>query len=319
MGDQLEARISAIECIQEEFGYDIREIKEQLARLTKLIEDRAEARVVQPREFSPSVPRFSPHCFPNPNSRPYIPAMNKVSNKTYRPNLCTSMHVPVITSAGVRMSRFVNQSSSSRDQPKRQKVSKDRTRLDPIPLSYTELFPKLLEKGLIKPVHLPPLRPPFPKWYEADVHCDYHAGNPGHSLENCTALKYKVQELIQEGKVKFEKLDEQDEVRHSLPIFSRTKEDMTKGKQDDKFKEKGVGCSSTTPKPEKRPYETVWGKVKPMEGKEEGSHEERKTLQNLVQNLEQMFNEQKEYVTALREEHDRQIMKRIWTPEAGDA
>ena len=39
MGDQLEARISVIENIQEEFGHDIREMKEQLARLTKLVED----------------------------------------------------------------------------------------------------------------------------------------------------------------------------------------------------------------------------------------------------------------------------------------
>ena len=232
------------------------------------------------------------------------------------------MHAPVTTLAGVRMSQPINQfnqSSSSRDPPKRQKVSKDRTRLNSISLSYIKLFPKLLERGFIEPVHLPPLRPPFPKWYKADAHCDYHAGNPGHSLENCTDLKYKVQELIQERKVKFEKLDEQDEVRHSLPIFSRTKEDMTKGRQDDKIKGKGVRCSSTTPKLEKRPHEAVWGKVELMEGKEEGSHEKRKTLQNLVQNLEQMFNEQKEYVTALREEHDRQIMKRRRTPESGDA
>ena len=49
MGNQLEARISAIESIQEEFGHDIREIKEQLAKLTKLVEDCAEAKVVQPR------------------------------------------------------------------------------------------------------------------------------------------------------------------------------------------------------------------------------------------------------------------------------
>ena len=56
MGDQLEAQFSAIESIQEEFGYDIREIKEQLVRLTKLIKDRAEAKVVQPQKFSPSVP-----------------------------------------------------------------------------------------------------------------------------------------------------------------------------------------------------------------------------------------------------------------------
>ena len=47
-----------------------------------------------------------------------------------------------------------------------------------------------------------------------------------HSLDNCTAFKYKVQELIQDGKVKF---DEQDKVRHSLLIFSRTKEDVSKG------------------------------------------------------------------------------------------
>ena len=38
MEDRLEAWISAIENIQEEFGYDIREIKEQLAKLTNLFE-----------------------------------------------------------------------------------------------------------------------------------------------------------------------------------------------------------------------------------------------------------------------------------------
>ena len=53
MRDQLEARISAIESIQEEFEHDIREIKEQLVRLTKLVEDHVENKVVQPRESSP--------------------------------------------------------------------------------------------------------------------------------------------------------------------------------------------------------------------------------------------------------------------------
>ena len=36
MGDQWKARIGAIENIQEEFGRDIREIKEQLVRLTSV-------------------------------------------------------------------------------------------------------------------------------------------------------------------------------------------------------------------------------------------------------------------------------------------
>ena len=121
---------------------------------------------------------------------------NNVSNETYRPNLCPLMHAPMITPVGVRMFRPVNQSSSSKDQSKGQKINKDGTQLDPIPLSYAELFPKLLEKGLIELVHLPSLRPLFSKWYKADAHCDYHAGNHGHSLENCTAFKYKVQESV---------------------------------------------------------------------------------------------------------------------------
>ena len=60
MGDQLEVRINAIESIQEEFGHDIPKIKEQLARLTKLVEDCAKAKVVQPRNSSP--PNLRP-CF----------------------------------------------------------------------------------------------------------------------------------------------------------------------------------------------------------------------------------------------------------------
>ena len=38
MGDSLETRISIKENIQEEFGYDIQEMKVQLLKLTKLIE-----------------------------------------------------------------------------------------------------------------------------------------------------------------------------------------------------------------------------------------------------------------------------------------
>ena len=62
----------------------------------------------------------------------------------------------------------------------------------PIPITYTELFPKLIENGLIEPVYLAPLKHPFPKWYDTDAQCDYHVGIPSHSIENFNALKYKV-------------------------------------------------------------------------------------------------------------------------------
>ena len=54
------------------------------------------------------------------------------------------------------------------------------------------------------PVHLVPLKPPFPRWYKCNVQCDYHTGIPSHSIENCNALKYKVQDLIKLKKLKFE-------------------------------------------------------------------------------------------------------------------
>ena len=82
--------------------------------------------------------------------------------------------------------------------------------------------------------------------------------------------------------MKFEKLNEQDEVRHSLPIFSGIKEDMTKERRDNKIKGKGVGCSSTILKPGKL-HEIVRVKVELKEGKEEYLHKERKTLKNLIQ------------------------------------
>ena len=48
MGDRLEARLNVIENIQEEFGHDIWEVKEHLARLTSLFEDYIRTQAVHP-------------------------------------------------------------------------------------------------------------------------------------------------------------------------------------------------------------------------------------------------------------------------------
>jgi len=46
------------------------------------------------------------------------------------------------------------------------------------------------------PALMKPLEPPFPKGYDSNARCDYHAGAVGHSTKNCKALKFKVQNLI---------------------------------------------------------------------------------------------------------------------------
>ena len=62
-------------------------------------------------------------------------------------------------------------------------------------MSYTELLPKLIENHQLAPVPVEPLKPPYPRWYDLNARCDYHAGAIGHSTKNCTALKHKVQAL----------------------------------------------------------------------------------------------------------------------------
>ena len=79
MGDQWEARISAIENIQEEFGHDIREIKERLARLTSLLEDHIRTEVVHPRGPSPLPNRQVP--------RPFVQTTSYLLRRTDRPDL----------------------------------------------------------------------------------------------------------------------------------------------------------------------------------------------------------------------------------------
>ena len=68
---------------------------------------------------------------------------------------------------------------------------------------------------------------PFPKWYNAQTQCNYHGGNLGHSMENCTTLKYKVRDLINDGKLKFEDWNKPVEVEDS----SKTKMEMPKQKR----------------------------------------------------------------------------------------
>ena len=39
--------------------------------------------------------------------------------------------------------------------------------------------------------------PPYPQGYDDNAHYEYHMDAPGHTVENCKALKHKVQDLIE--------------------------------------------------------------------------------------------------------------------------
>jgi len=74
----------------------------------------------------------------------------------------------------------------------------------PLPMTYTELLPDLVKNALVAICPAKTLQPPYPRYYDANAKCEYHSGEVGHSTENCRALKFKVQSLIDSGWLTFQ-------------------------------------------------------------------------------------------------------------------
>ena len=71
---------------------------------------------------------------------------------------------------------------------------KEKLKFDPIPMTYTELYPKLVQLGSLVPMDIPLMQPSYPRWYNENARCDYHSDNRGHSTEDYIVLKRRVQD-----------------------------------------------------------------------------------------------------------------------------
>ncbi|XP_017647832.2 uncharacterized protein LOC108488023 [Gossypium arboreum] len=80
----------------------------------------------------------------------------------------------------------------------------ERPQFTPIPMTYRELYQNLFNVHVVSPFYLEPLQPPYPKWYDTNAQCEYHAGIIGHSIENCIAFKKVVERFIKVGIVRFD-------------------------------------------------------------------------------------------------------------------
>ena len=203
MGDSLEVRINTVEHIQEEFEHDIQEMKVQLTRLTKLIEGHIG---IMPKDIygSPSFP-LQPILLPlihqrHPNHELQIPIRGNVPPRVHHPNWQSHAPTPAIIPAFGKASQSVDPGNSSGNNLEKPRRNREKKRLDPIPVTYTELLPELLARQLVALSRVLPLKPPFPKSYNPNVHCDYHSGIQGHSTEDCISLKKKCKHLLRLGK-----------------------------------------------------------------------------------------------------------------------
>ena len=139
----------------------------------------------------------------------------------------------------------------------------------------------------------------------------FYTENLGHSTKNCTTLKHKIQDLINDGKLNFEDLDRPAEVK----VPSNTKVEMTR---QEKKTTKEVNFEKAVMPKEKVPIAKVRKSEAVSSSTSEGSkerlcepngEEEKKVLQDLVQNLERILNEQNEYIITLRGAHNGQTLK----------
>ena len=130
---------------------------------------------------------YSPPYQPRTPNHPQRPPLNRPQNPPDahpRPNITPN----------------TNQSTNQgRNFPEKKLVE-----FTPIPMSYANLLPYLLNNAMvdISPTNIP--QPPFPTGYNSNVACAYHGGVPGHSIEHCMTLKLKVQSLIDAGWKRFE-------------------------------------------------------------------------------------------------------------------
>ncbi|XP_058750154.1 uncharacterized protein LOC131623163 [Vicia villosa] len=108
------------------------------------------------------------------------------------------------------------QSTRQQAPPLNEQNQSRKPNFDPIPMTYTELFPALIHKNLVQTRSPPPIPEKIPWWYNADVTCAFHQDAPGHSLEDCWALKVEVQRLTRAGILSFRDIGP-DVQANSLP------------------------------------------------------------------------------------------------------
>jgi len=82
-----------------------------------------------------------------------------------------------------------------------------RTQIDPIPMSYADLFSRLLERNLVYTKAPLPVPAKLTSRYRPDLFCAFHQGAAGHDIEHYFALQKVVQKLIQKNLIPFEEFE----------------------------------------------------------------------------------------------------------------
>lgn len=84
----------------------------------------------------------------------------------------------------------------SANQLNHQNHTERHVQFDPIPMTYAELFPDLVQKNLVQTRTPPAVPEELSWWYKPSQHCAFHQGASGYDIENCFSLKDEVRRLM---------------------------------------------------------------------------------------------------------------------------
>ena len=73
----------------------------------------------------------------------------------------------------------------------------------PLPIPVSQLYTLLVKKKMITPVGQRTRIRAQPKDYNKDLTCEYHQGEVGRTVENCRVLRHRIQDLLDQGVLKF--------------------------------------------------------------------------------------------------------------------
>ena len=127
------------------------------------------------------------------------------SQKSHR-----DQHVGAVLISGSASHRKQQKGNQQRpDEPKRQFTN--------INMPLSQALQHMLKMNLIAVIN-PPTNPKTSSPnYNPNARCAYHSGSPGHDTNDCWALKYKIQNMIDAKEIEFEPSETPNVITAPLP------------------------------------------------------------------------------------------------------
>ncbi|XP_073224765.1 uncharacterized protein [Cicer arietinum] len=128
--------------------------------------------------FQPQIP-YIPY--------PYVVATSQASYPQYHPSRPPFYQPPIVQPPPVMFSQQNPWNQNPIPNHYKPQINREKkvTHFDPIPVTYDQLLPHLLQNSMVVLRPMKPLEPPFPKWYNPNAKCEHHAGaEDGPNIQN---------------------------------------------------------------------------------------------------------------------------------------